>query len=123
VSPNPTILVVDDEHGIRELVELRLRDYTVRTAADGIEALALLDDGVDVDLILLDLHLPHLAGEELLEQLRDAGYGGPVVVYTGAAPDSGVIPDGVDDVLVKPVSTDTLRETVADLLPSPFPRR
>src|SRR5271157_2724011 len=65
------ILVIDDEAGIRESLEvlLTLEGYAVRTAADGEEGLRVLDQD-SFDLVLLDLALPGQSGLELLPQIR-----------------------------------------------------
>jgi PAS domain S-box-containing protein len=67
-TPSPRVLVVEDEGAVRLLVEtlLRREGYEVITAKSGIEALALLDGpAADVDLLLSDLMMPGLAGDEL----------------------------------------------------------
>lgn len=69
------ILVVDDERSIRQLLTryLERRGHRVDVAAEGGQALRLLDDGNDYDVILSDLRMPGLAGDELFRQLRDRG--------------------------------------------------
>jgi CheY-like chemotaxis protein len=67
----PRILVVDDENIFRETLSVMLEQsgYRVSTAKDGEEALAMLDR-ITPDLILLDVHMPHLDGIAFLRQLR-----------------------------------------------------
>ncbi len=74
----PHILVVEDNSAdvylIREALNLAHIDAELQVARDGTEALALLnsaaDDGVALDLVLLDLNLPKLNGEQVLQNLR-----------------------------------------------------
>lgn len=67
----PTILLVDDDNGIRELLAAALsRRYRVIQASDGIEALALfLREPDAVDLVVTDIRMPVVDGIELAERL------------------------------------------------------
>jgi two-component system, cell cycle sensor histidine kinase and response regulator CckA len=71
VSPTgssvPTLLVVDDEEGVRNLAARMLRDagYEVLTAADGAEALSLVQSAQAVDVVVSDLRMPEMDGEIL----------------------------------------------------------
>jgi len=69
---NPSILVIEDSEDSRALVELALQDenYDVITASTGLEALELLEEGACPDLILLDLSMPEMPGEEFMLELR-----------------------------------------------------
>jgi CheY-like chemotaxis protein len=65
------VLVVDDEPNVRDYLAAILRDagFTVRTAADGIEALAMIREHPP-DFISLDLVMPRMSGHKLLYELR-----------------------------------------------------
>lgn len=67
----PTVLVVDDDNGVRFTIRAVLEDagLEVLEARDGIEALAVLDQGSPVDLVISDLRMPRMTGLELLEAL------------------------------------------------------
>ncbi len=67
----PSAMVVEDEPLLREVFEclLTLRGYTVRTAADGAEALRLLQVE-HPQLMLLDNHMPNMTGLEVLQHLH-----------------------------------------------------
>ena len=70
-----TVLVVDDDPGILEIVKLILESsgYDVITAADGAEALRCLRDAHDhVKLILLDMMMPNVDGWQFRESQRDS---------------------------------------------------
>ena len=83
IATDAKILVIDDEAGIRESLEvlLTLEGYTVEMAIDGEEGLALLERG-SYDLVLLDLALPGQSGIELLPQIHERYPDLPVVMIT-----------------------------------------
>ena len=64
---NVTVLVVDDEKEIRELIDIYLRNegYNVLLASDGISALNILKENNDIKLIILDIMLPDIDGIEV----------------------------------------------------------
>jgi DNA-binding response OmpR family regulator len=80
------IIFVDDDPILREfaVVNLTTEHATVAAAADGVEALALLD-GFEPDIMLLDLEMPNLDGFEVLERLSRSERWArlPVIVVTG----------------------------------------
>lgn len=81
-----TILVVDDEPQVRELLErvLSAQGYRVLTACDGEEALRVVEQQVGtIDLVLLDLVMPRLSGELVLATLRSYYKQLPVIVMSG----------------------------------------
>jgi len=99
------ILIVDDDPHIRELARVFLQDegFTTYEAADGLEALTLLES-VAVEMVVLDIMMPNMDGWELCRQLRTA-YDFPLLMLTA----KGETPDkvqgfqlGTDDYLVKP---------------------
>ncbi len=107
-----TILVADDEKNIRNGLSLALEDegYRVFTAADGEEAWAMLTKE-DIDLLITDLRMPKLSGNELLKRVSGAYPTMPVVILTG----HGTIESAVDamrngavDFLTKPLNLDRL---------------
>lgn len=110
-----TILAVDDLPEYLELYEARLGDrYDVETAEGGEEALDKLDD--EVDVVLLDRSMPGLSGDEALARIRDSEYDCRVAMVTAVEPDVDVIDLGFDAYLTKPVSKETLVDTVERLL-------
>lgn len=108
-----TILVVDDERNIIELVRLYLEQagYAVVEARDGQEALV-QHDRVDPDLIVLDLMLPVMDGIEVTREVRRRGET-PILMLTARSEDVDRIIGleiGADDYLTKPFNP---REMVA----------
>ncbi len=102
-----TVLVVEDERGIREVLRryLERAGFAVLTTGSGAEALSLLRSS-DVDLLLLDLGLPDLDGDEVLREVRQTG-SLPVLVLTARSDLDDRIHGlelGADDYVTKPFS-------------------
>jgi CheY-like chemotaxis protein len=116
-----TILVVEDDDTMRELLRLHLTTagYAVRVAANGIEAgHAVL--GITPDLIITDVRMPHMSGFELVEALRQdpAMREIPVIFLTieGDSYDRGASL-GALEYLNKPIRVEVLLQKVAKHLP------
>ncbi len=109
-----TVLVVDDETAVRDLVQALLRSlgHTARTASGGPEALDLIQSH-SFDLVLTDLAMPGMNGEQLAHEIKKQLPAVPVVLITGLTP-ANVCPE-IARVLGKPFSRDQLRQTIADL--------
>jgi CheY-like chemotaxis protein len=102
------ILVVEDEPGIVTFLRrgLDAAGYQMIHAPDGPSGLALAQRE-DVDLVVLDLGLPGLPGEELLVRLRELRANLPVIILTAKATVADKVANleaGADDYLVKPFS-------------------
>lgn len=102
------ILVVEDEPGIVTFLRngLQAAGYQMIHAPDGPSGLALAQRD-DVELVVLDLGLPGLPGEELLARLRERRAALPVIVLTAKATVADKVANleaGADDYLVKPFS-------------------
>jgi len=114
-----TILVVDDEPDMIRYLRILLEEdegHQVLGASDGGEALDVLRSA-DVDLVVLDLLMPHMDGFEFLREFRGAGDKRPVVVLT-ALSDSigGACERGATLAMAKPFDPDRLVEVIAKLL-------
>lgn len=84
-----TILVIDDNEDILELLELILcrRGYQVRAASSGQEGLSILREGVLPEVILLDVEMPDMRGTEFLDHLerqRPEAFGGSSIIFYSA---------------------------------------
>ena len=113
------ILVVEDEPQLRALLRLYLEreGHRVTDAGDGQAALAAFDAG-GADLVILDLMLPGMQGETVLEALRDAG-DVPVLITSAKRSDAERIAGlraGADDYLAKPFNPHELTARVAAIL-------
>jgi PAS domain S-box-containing protein len=81
-----TVLVVEDEEGVREVVGRMLErlGFQVITATDGVDALRVLGEHADgVAAVLLDLSMPRMGGPETVQLLRERSPGLPVVLMSG----------------------------------------
>lgn len=119
----PTILVVDDEPPILELVRYTLEDEQIRVleAADGVQALEVAHASRP-DLILLDVQMPRLDGLEVCRRLRaDTALDGTrIVMLTAAGQEADRargLAAGADEYLTKPFSPLALFTLVRSLLP------
>jgi DNA-binding response OmpR family regulator len=121
MSSSPTILVVDDEPTVRDVIRRYLeRDgYAVREAADGHTALAEIDSR-SPDLVVLDLMLPGVDGLAIARQIRNGQHPTtPIIMLTA----KGEIRDriygldlGADDYMTKPFSPQELVSRVRAIL-------
>jgi len=102
-----TVLVVDDEREVTDAYALRLRQRydDVRTAYGGEEALAAMDETIDV--VLLDRRMP-FSGDRVLRELRDRGYDCRVIMVTAVDPGFGIVDMPFDDYLCKPIDREDL---------------
>ena len=100
------VLVVDDDEDIRWLLEVELRDagFEVALAADGREALARLQDGPVPDVVVLDIMMPHMSGQQLLQRLSRLNPPPRAVVYSAYAMEADRLHPCVGAVLRKPAS-------------------
>ena len=119
------VLVVDDESGLRRLVVRMLQDegYAVLEAADGAQALALLEaDAAPIDLVLTDIRMPRLSGLELGRRIAMLQRPLPVI-YMSADPPVALVDSsagiGTPSCLQKPFSVPALVAAVDRLLGGP----
>ncbi|WP_019558859.1 response regulator [Thioalkalivibrio sp. ALE12] len=130
-TPDPkraAILVVDDSKVIRVALQRILQgQHTVYEAADGEQALELLQQYPDIGLVLTDLSMPGIDGQDLLLRVRDGIENVPadlpVAIVTGQESDEAASDEwrslGASAVLMKPFVPTRVREVVAELLPPP----
>jgi DNA-binding NtrC family response regulator len=114
------ILIAEDEKNIREglAAALEMDGHEVATAPDGNEALKRFQKG-DIDLVITDLRMPGLSGEELLERILTDSPGHPVIVLTGHGTVETAVKAmrmGAWDFLTKPVNLDYLSILVKQAL-------
>ena len=111
-QPGESILVVDDEPSVRDLLSefLTQRGYQVRTAENGLEALTLAREE-HPQMVILDLYMPGMNGVEVLRALQSQHYTGGVVALT-ASQDEKLLQEmlelGAVDVIGKPVDLERL---------------
>jgi CheY-like chemotaxis protein len=94
LGSSPTILVVDDEPAVVNLVKLILEaaGYRVLAACDGQQALALFDNrSQSIDLLLTDINMPNVSGLQLACGVSETAPGLPVIFMTGCPAESPLI--------------------------------
>lgn len=116
-SSKLSVLVIDDDHDIREFFDYFLsgEGFEVTTLADPTNAIDLLRDQV-FHLIVLDLEMPKLTGLDLLPQIRAIDDDIPVIIITGMGmleTAAASIHHGVSAYLVHPIVPFVFRETLA----------
>ncbi len=113
-----TILIVDDEGAIRDLCARAIKGYRTLEAADGEEALKILERE-PVDLVLADVMMPRLNGLDLLKLVKEKTPNQAVVIMTGFA-DKEVILKALradaDDFINKPINLLQLKTTIDKVL-------
>lgn len=114
------VLVVDDDDNLRRVLQVQLQQagHTVSTAANGAQALEILNRAHQ-DLVITDLRMSGMSGVELLKKVRADYPGTPVILITAfGAIDTAVeaIRLGAFDYITKPVNPDALRMIVERVL-------
>ncbi len=109
---NANILIVDDEKNIREGLRLVLKkdNHTVFLAPDGSDAISILKNN-EIDLVITDLKMPNMDGENLLAYIMKDFPGIPVIVLTGHGTVETAVKamrDGAYDFLTKPLNIEKL---------------
>ena len=116
------ILIVDDTAENIDLLKavLESRDYAVKTASSGAEALKLIEESIP-DLVVLDVMMPEMSGYEVCQAIRQKPQTAllPVVMLTALDPASEKVKGieaGADDFLSKPINQAELLARVDSLL-------
>lgn len=112
MSAMTKIMIVEDELAIRRLLRTSLtsQGFQVIEAADGGQALAEIEQA-EPDLVILDLGLPDIHGQELIRIIRSQGSTLPIVVLSSRTDERGKVEAldlGADDYVTKPFGTDEL---------------
>ncbi len=115
------ILLVDDSRTIRNIQKNVLKQLNyddVEEAEDGVQALARFSEQVP-DLMLVDWNMPNMDGITLVRKIREINKTVPIIMCTTEAEKSRVleaIKAGVNNYLVKPFTTESLGEKIAQTL-------
>lgn len=114
------VLVIDDEQGIRDLLDtlLRRKGYDVILAASGLEGLKVFRRERP-DVVVLDLNMPGMDGLTVLQEIRNLNPSQPVIVLTGAGTpeeEEQVRALGVTEYVVKEFSLHLLGDSLKRLL-------
>jgi len=119
---NCSVLVVDDEHDIRQLLStmLTMMGYQSFVAQDGLEALEKIPE-CKPDVLILDVMMPRMDGLTLCRQLRDTAETAelPIIMLSGKAHQEAIqegLKAGADRYLVKPTGLDELTRNINEVL-------
>jgi signal transduction histidine kinase len=122
----PSVLLVEDEDAVREVIATQLADAGCAVVAvpNAQDALLALDGGLRVDALVTDLNMPGMNGLDLIRAVRARGLRFATILLTGNAGEIGAAADefGSDGfvLLHKPVSGAALAERIADLAVQPI---
>jgi two-component system cell cycle sensor histidine kinase/response regulator CckA len=115
-----TILVVDDDEGVRKLLEhiLTAEGYAIVTAANGREAVEIVREH-SIDLLITDLVMPEVEGFETIQAVRGERPGVKIIAVSGAFGGKflkAAVKLGASATLLKPIGRDKLLSTVRAVL-------
>lgn len=117
-SKKYSILIVDDEEIIRDFLSEVLEDFDITLACDGDEAIAKLKQRT-FDLVITDLRMPRVPGEEVVKAARATNPTGKVIVISGYSSlytVSQSVANGATGFLSKPFSIKELMQSVSTAL-------
>ena len=121
MSKEINVLIVDDEPDMRNLLETLLESYTCKSAASGIEGLKILES-FDAKLIICDLHMEGMGGEEFLSALPKKFDSAAKIVIT-ANPDLAQKLGVQVEAFIKPFDIDQLLEAITCALFPAFKKK
>ena len=118
-----TVLVVDDEADVRESLRefLELFGYEVSTAIDGQDAVSVLSSSLVPNIVLLDLMMPNMTGQEFMKrrQLLSMSEVPVVVISADRLTEQKTFEMGADGYLLKPIDLDSLLDLIERLTSQP----
>ncbi len=112
--PIRRVLVLDDDEMMRDLLDalLPMDGYEVRSAAEGQEAVRTLSKNLTVDLVLTDLNMPGLEGQDLIGALRSAVPEATLLIGMSGSEPKPAVRDALDAFLLKPFDVQKLRHAI-----------
>ncbi|PLY17290.1 MAG: hypothetical protein C0631_00050 [Sedimenticola sp.] len=115
-----SILIAEDDPDIQALLAFHLESagYSLRICGNGVDAIDAAMES-QPDLILMDINMPKMGGDEAVKVLRQKGFDRPIIAMTAASSESvqhAAIASGFDEYLQKPIDAAHLKASVATLL-------
>ncbi|WP_457552884.1 response regulator [Desulfobacula sp.] len=126
INGKGTILLVDDEERVIEVCSEMLEHlgYQVKAVSNGVEAIAFLKAGDQkIDLVMLDMIMPRMNGEETFKKIRELDPGMRILVSSGYSRESEIekmMKKGCNGFILKPFDMATLSEKLNTVFNSPF---
>lgn len=116
-SNGAKILVADDDPGVAEVLELMLGQlgYEATVVNNGEEALDAFFSG-DYDLVISDVCMPGMSGQEVARAVKEAKAGVPVILITGWGLQLDSSEMGVDGMIAKPFKKEALSQLINNVL-------
>jgi CheY-like chemotaxis protein len=116
-SSGAKILVADDDPGVAEVLELMLGQlgYEATVVNNGEEALDAFFSG-DYDLVISDVYMPGISGQEVARAVKEAKAEVPVILITGWGLQLDSSEMGVDGMIAKPFKKEALSQMINDVL-------
>ncbi len=127
LSGNETILIVDDEPDLLQLLKdiLSMSGYKVLPAQNGVEAIRVYHEYAgEIRLVISDIGMPEMDGIQLFRHLREIRPDIPVIVATGYMGDTtarSLLEEGIAEILFKPYSVADILKTIRHILDNPDP--
>ena len=118
---NETILLVEDEEMLLDLVKMVLEEegFHVLAAKDGEEALSMYTHHKDeIDVVVSDMGLPKLGGWEILQKMKEINPGAKVILASGYSDPkikSEMLKEGAKDYVSKPYDTDEITKKIREV--------
>jgi len=119
---NPRILIVDDEHLIRNVLKIafEMMGCQVDTAADGSLAYEFfLKHKHDIDMVILDMHMPEMEGREVFQKIRKANRKQKVMMISGNAGYEDwkdILAENITEFVSKPFSLSKITSKVENMI-------
>ncbi|MDD4938967.1 MAG: response regulator [Candidatus Omnitrophica bacterium] len=113
------ILIVDDDAEFRQELRDYLQDYQVVEAANGMEALRIINRANEIGVVILDVMMPRISGTEVLSEIKKIEPDLGIIILTGhSSKDVAIeaLKNRADEYLEKPSSIESLKEIIEKLL-------
>jgi two-component system response regulator YesN len=115
------ILIVDDDSEFRQEMHEILEDYRVIEATNGLDALDILKKPNAIDLVILDIIMPHMSGMEVLRKIREIKPALGIIILTGnSSKDFAIeaLKGRADDYIEKPFEVSKFLSTIKNIIES-----